>query len=234
MSFQPQGQGPPTLTRGLLESETELHELFAKFVFVVPVSSAQGFLSLLLCWVSFAFSFHHMSFQQVGLLLGLVSTSLGPSWGCFSQVTSETWHPHVRGVYNFLGSVSLQQRFEIEDQCYSSVIAQEFFSANKGMRVGQPQRWGLNLSFLLLYICLLPSLSLPYARWASQGGACFFHLKFSLQSTDFLLFHFCSLFCLSLSHHHFGILFPILTTQQYHIVRGSILTEITHLDQAPS
>ena len=139
MSFQPQGQGPPTLTRGLLESETELHELFAKFVFVVPVSSTQGFLSLLLCWVSFAFSFHHMSFQQVGLLLGLVSTSLGPSWGCFSQVTFETWHPHVRGVYNFLGSVSLQQRFEIADQCYSSVIAQSFFLQTKAWGSASPK-----------------------------------------------------------------------------------------------
>ena len=175
-----------------------------------------------------------MSFQQVGLLLGLVSTSLGPSRGCFSQVTFETWQPHVRGVYNFLGSVSLQQRFDWNSRPVLQLsCSSEFFG--KGMRVGRPQRGGLGLSFFLLYICLLPSLSLPYARWASRGGACFFHLKFSLQSTDFLLFRFCSLFSLSFSHHHFGILFPILTTQQYHIVRGSILTEITHLDnQAPS
>ena len=32
----------------------------------------------------------------------------------------------VRGVCNFLGSVSPQQRFEMADQCYSSVTAQSF------------------------------------------------------------------------------------------------------------
>ena len=43
MSLQ---RGPLTLTRGLLESETEQCELSAEFVFVVPVSSTLGFLSL--------------------------------------------------------------------------------------------------------------------------------------------------------------------------------------------
>ena len=36
MSLQPQEQGPPTLTRGLLESETEPCELSAEFVFHCP------------------------------------------------------------------------------------------------------------------------------------------------------------------------------------------------------
>ena len=36
------------LTRGLLESETELHELSAEFVFAVLVSSTQASWSLLL------------------------------------------------------------------------------------------------------------------------------------------------------------------------------------------
>ena len=51
MSFEPQQRGHPTLTGGLLESETELRELSAEFVFAVPVSrtllvtsSALGFL----------------------------------------------------------------------------------------------------------------------------------------------------------------------------------------------
>ena len=52
-------------------------------------------------------------------------------------------------------------------------------------------------------------LSLPYANWASQEG-CLFHLRFSFQSSDFLLFHFCGLFLsLSFSHHRFRLLFPI-------------------------
>ena len=31
---------------------------------------------------------------------------------------------YVRGVCNFLSSVLLQQRFEMANQCYSSIIAQ--------------------------------------------------------------------------------------------------------------
>ena len=49
MSFQPQGRGPPNLTGGLREPETEQCELSAEFVFVVPVSSTLGFSSLPLC-----------------------------------------------------------------------------------------------------------------------------------------------------------------------------------------
>ena len=65
----------------------------------------------------------------------------------------------------------------------------------QGMRVGQPQRRGVNPSWLPPFIHLSPSptLSLPYANWASQEG-CLFHLRFSLWSLDFLLFHFRRLF----------------------------------------
>ena len=38
-------------------------------------------------WVSIALSFHSVSF-----LLCLASASWGPSQGCFSQVTSRSWH----------------------------------------------------------------------------------------------------------------------------------------------
>ena len=37
----------------------------------------------------------------------------------------------VGGVCSFLGSVLLQQRFEMADQCYNTVTAQ-FYSASKG------------------------------------------------------------------------------------------------------
>ena len=47
----------------------------------------------------------------------------------------------------------------------------------------------------------------------AKKEACLVHLKFSLLSMDFLLFHFRRLsFSLSFSHCHFGVLFPILTT----------------------
>ena len=46
----------------------------------------------------------------------------------------------------------------------------------------------------------------------AKKGACLFYLKFSLWSSDFLLFRFRGLFPLSSSHCHFGLLFPVLTT----------------------
>ena len=97
MSFQPEERGPPSLTGGLLESETKLHELSAELIFAVPVSSMLGFLSPPLCWVFFAFCFHRRSFRWVGLLLCLASTSRGLSWVCFSQVKSESWHHRCWG-----------------------------------------------------------------------------------------------------------------------------------------
>ena len=78
------------LIGGLLESETELCELSAESVFAVLVSSTLGFSSLPLCWVSFTFSFHRVSFHRVGLLLCLVPTSLGTSQGFFGQVISRS------------------------------------------------------------------------------------------------------------------------------------------------
>ena len=42
MSFQPLGQGPLTLTGGLLGSETGLRELAAELFFAVLVSSTVG------------------------------------------------------------------------------------------------------------------------------------------------------------------------------------------------
>ena len=212
MSFQPQGRGPPTLTGGLLESETELHELSTKFVFVVLVSSTQGFVSLLLFQVFFAFSFHHVSFHQ----LGFFSAWFLPCWGRAEVVSARL---HLRHGTHILGECiisSVLSRCSKDLKQRTSVTAQSFFRQTKDSipsrhecrpcPKGRPQSW------LPPFICLLPSLSLPYAQWASQEGACLLHLKFSLQPTDFLLFHFFSrLFSLSFSHHHFGLLFPILT-----------------------
>ena len=44
MSFQPQERGPPTLAGGLLESETELRELSAQFIFHCPSFQHAGLL----------------------------------------------------------------------------------------------------------------------------------------------------------------------------------------------
>ena len=66
MSFHPYKQGPSTLTGGLLESETEPHELDAKFVTAVLVSGMLGFLS----------TFTELDFLCIQLPL----RELSPSW----------------------------------------------------------------------------------------------------------------------------------------------------------
>ena len=69
------------------------------------------------------------------------------------------------------------------------------------------------LDFWLLFLYVFSSpLGLPYVNWASQE-CCLFYLESSLWPLDLLLFSFPGLFpSLSFSHHHFGLLFPILTT----------------------
>ena len=111
----------------------------------------------------------------------------------------------VGGVCNFLGSVLPPQRFEMVDQCYSLVTAQGVIGQAKertslrheGGSTPKKRRQSICLGFLLLYTLSAPpslSPSLHYANWASQEQACLFHLRFSLWSEDFLLFHFLRLF----------------------------------------
>ena len=93
---------------------------------------------------------------------------------------------------------------------YSSVL----FGKQKGKYI--LETWGQANSkaqFWLLFLYVFyPPPSPSCVNWASQEG-CLFHLRFSLQSSDFLFFHFCRFFLsLSFSHCHFGLLFPILTT----------------------
>ena len=69
---------------------------------------------------------------------------------------------------------------------------------------------GPNLAPLFMFF-LLP-LGLPYVNWASPE-CCLFYLRSSLRSSEVPLFYFCRLFlCLSFSHCHSGLLFPILAT----------------------
>ena len=63
-----------------------------------------------------------------------------------------------------------------------------------------------------LYMLFLLPLGLPFVNWTSQE-CCLFYLRSSFQSSDLPLLCFQRLFpSLSFSHHHFGLLFPILTT----------------------
>ena len=62
-----------------------------------------------------------------------------------------------------------------------------------------------------LFICFFLLLGLPCVNWASQEG-CLVYLRSSLPSSDLPLFYFNRLFpSLTFSHHHFGLLFSILT-----------------------
>ena len=119
------------LTRGLLESETEPRELSAKLVFAVPVSSMLSFWSLPLCWISFVFSFHHIIFIKLSFHSTPPPLSKGRAVVVSARLNLSHGTRDVRGVCNFLGSVSPQQRFEMADQCYSSVTAQSFIGQAK-------------------------------------------------------------------------------------------------------
>ena len=107
---------------------------------------------------------------------------------------------NVGGVCNFLGSVSLQQRFEMVDQCYSSVAAQSFIWQTKESTPlrceGRPttkERPQSVLASSFNVFCLLPR-ACPMQIGLAQKGVCLFYQKFSLWSADFLLFHFDGLF----------------------------------------
>ena len=81
---------------------------------------------------------------------------------------------YVRGVCSFLSSVSLQQRFEMVDHCYSLIMAQNFILQAKESTLwkleGRPTPKERSQSILA---CLLPVLSMPYANWVSQEGDVF-------------------------------------------------------------
>ena len=126
---------------------------------------------------------------------------------------------NVGGVYTFLGSVSLQQKFEVMDT--RSVTAQFYWQTKENtslrhesgptqkMQREESPRLNFGPSFYMFF--LLP-LSLPHVNWTSQE-CCLFYLRSSLQFSDLPLFYFRGFFpSLSFSHHHFGLLFPILTT----------------------
>ena len=138
-----------------------------------------------------------------------------PPCGGRAKIVSAKLNPsrrarYVGGVYNFLDSVSPQQKFEVADQCFSSVTAQFKWETsvtawlqlsfiwqakeNTSLRceggLTQKKR-GAQFWLLLCFFLLL--LSLPCINWASQEG-CLFHLRFSLLTLDLPLFYFCGLF----------------------------------------
>ena len=122
-------------------------------------------------WASAVLGLH-----LAGAKLGFFSASLN-----LSHSTRD-----VGGMCNFLSSVSPQQRFEMVDQCYSSVTA-EFYLASKAKYTLEAWRQAhhkgeasIRLQFLLVYICLLHTLSLDCENWAGREEGMFGSPEFGL------------------------------------------------------
>ena len=223
MYFQPQKQRPSTLTRGLLESEMEPHELSLESVLLSRFPA---------CWASCHFPWAgfslHWAFTMGAFgkldFCYLASASQGPTRDCFSQVKSKKHHHIYHGSVWFARFCLTAAKIWSDGQtsvmapCYSSVLLRNQGKIQpRGMRAGQSKRreekrspW-LNFGSFFLYV-FPPPLSLAYVNWASQEG-CLLHLRFSLWPLGLPWFYFHRLFpSLSFSQHHFGLLFPILTT----------------------
>ena len=131
-------------------------------------------------------------------------------------------HQFVRGVCNFLDSVSPQQEFEAMDRPVLQLSFSWQAKENASLRCedrptqktqredrGPDPKQGREAHGSIsapLFICfsLLP-LILLYANWASQEG-CLFYPRLSLWSSNLPLFYFRGLFpSLSFSHCHYGL-----------------------------
>ena len=111
----------------------------------------------------------------------------------------------VGGVCNFLGSVSPQPRCEMQSSVTAQLQLRVLFSKRRKLHphecrsipkerplfFGAPKlKSVLASSFYMFVYC---SLKPPYVNCASQEE-CVFHLRFSLQPSDILLFHFLRAF----------------------------------------
>ena len=80
MSLQPQERGPPTLTGGLLESETEPREVSAEFFFCCPSFQHYGLLvtSPVLDFLRFLLLVWELSQSWAPAVLGLLLAGATP------------------------------------------------------------------------------------------------------------------------------------------------------------
>ena len=106
-------------SKDLLESETELRELSAEFVFRCPSFQHAGLLV----------TSPALGFLCVQLPPCELSLSWAPAWWGPAEVVSARLNPNdgtidVGGVCNFLGSVTSRQKFEATEQCYSPQMDQ--------------------------------------------------------------------------------------------------------------
>ena len=92
-----------------------------------------GFLSLPLAGFSSRPASTTGAFAELGFLLCLSSTSLGLSGGFSIRLNLSDGTIDVGGVCNFVGSVSLQQKFEATDRPVLELcVMAQFYLASKG------------------------------------------------------------------------------------------------------
>ena len=178
-------------------------------------------------------------FQHAGLFVS--STALGflcvqlsprelsPSWAsavlglCFARAKPRLFQPgYIRVTASdmsgeYVISLVLSRRSK-NLKWRTSVTAQlelRVLFTSKGRYTLKAWGWAnpkgeasIHLGFLLLYICFLPALSVCKLGWPRRGHVCF---TWSSHSSPWIFL--CSIFMgFSLSYHHFGLLFPVLTT----------------------
>ena len=200
-------------------------------------------------WASFCFPCAGFSLHSVSIVGAF--TELGsscawpPPWGDRAKVVSARLHlshgsVDVRGVCDFLGSVSSQQKFEVTDikalgqtvlqlldrSLLQLLVTAQLYLENKGKYTSRREGMLTQKTWReewererdpqpfgsSFYMFFSSPLGLPYVNWASQE-CCLFSLRSSPRSSDLPLFYFHGLFpSLSFSHRHSGLLFPILTT----------------------
>ena len=183
----------------------------------------------LACWASChfhwtGFSLHSASTARAFAELGFCCAWPLPGVGQTEVVSARLNLSHGTRYFgemcNFFGSVSLQQKFEAMDQCYSSVLFGKQGKYNLRHEGGWTQKkrpQSILLPSFYMFISSppppTPNLSLPCANWAGQGAGMFVspEVLTLVLGPSFVLFLQASL-SLSFSHHHFGLLFPILTT----------------------
>ena len=152
-----------------------------------------------------------------------------------SSACHSSWTDHLTALRSRTDHVIALRQISVTAPCYSSILfrkQQENPSSRKAWGYADPkmrreesgeecQRAGVGGGgaeretpgpLAPLFICFFLPLDLPYVSWDSKE-CCVFYLTSSLQSLELPLFYFRGLFLsLSFSHHHSGLLFPILTT----------------------
>ena len=113
MSFQPQERGPPSLTGGLLESETEPCELSAELILLSQFPPSWASCHFHCTGLSLCSASTMGAFAKLGFCCAWPPPCRGLAQVVSARLNLRNGTIYVKGVCNFLGSVSLKQKFEV-------------------------------------------------------------------------------------------------------------------------